>query len=224
VLQRAQAARVYERYLKQYPDPFERTVLARYRMAEIARSDGNAARHLALMKEVFQTEQAGGKARTERTRTMGALAALELAQPTFEAYRKIALVEPLAKQLKAKKAKMEEVLKAYAVAADYGVAEATTAATFHTAALYQDFGKALMTSQRPKKLSKLELEQYNVMLEEQAFPFEEKAIELHETNARHAAEGLYDKWVQGSFKALAELRPVRYGKNERSEGAVDAIR
>jgi len=29
--------------------------------------------------------------------------------------------------------------------------------------------------------------------------------------------------VQKSFKALAELRPVRYGKNER-EGAIDAIR
>ena len=79
---------------------------------------------------------------------------------------------------------MEEALKAYAVAADYGVADVTTAATYHIAALYQDFGKALMTSQRPKKLSKVELEQYNVMLEEQAFPFEEKATELHEVNAQ----------------------------------------
>ena len=47
---------------------------------------------------------------------------------------------------------MEEALKAYAVAADYGVADVTTAATFQIASLYQDFGKALMTSQRPKKL------------------------------------------------------------------------
>ena len=75
------------------------------------------------------------------------------------------------------------------VAADYGVAEVTTAATFHTAALYQDFGKAMLASQRPKKLSKAELEQYNVMLEEQAFPFEEKATELHEVNATRAADG-----------------------------------
>jgi hypothetical protein len=119
---------------------------------------------------------------------------------------------------------MEEVLKAYAVAADYGVADVTTAATFHIASLYQDFGKSLMGSQRPKKLSKLELEQYDVLLEEQAFPFEEKAIELHEVNARRAAAGLYDPWVQRSFQALGQLRPVRYGKNERSEGVIDAIR
>ena len=62
------------------------------------------------------------------------------------------------------------------------------------------------------------------MLEEQAYPFEEKAMELHEANARRAAAGIYDAWVQRSFVALRELRPVRYGKNERSEGAIDAIR
>ena len=63
-----------------------------------------------------------------------------------------------------------------------------------------------------------------MLLEEQAFPFEEKATELHEVNARRAAGGVYDKWVQSSFDALKELRPVRYGKVERSEGVVDAIR
>ena len=58
----------------------------------------------------------------------------------------------------------------------------------------------MLGSQRPKKLSKAELEQYNVMLEEQAFPFEEKATELHEVNARRAAAGIYDKWVQEQLR------------------------
>ena len=194
------------------------------RLARIAREDGNAAGELAWQKEIFQAEQAGGAARTDRTRFLGATAALALAEPVADAYRKVALVEPLQRQLKLKKAKMEETLKAYAVAADYGVAEVTTAATFRIAVVYREFGKALMASERPKKISKLELEQYNVLLEEQAYPFEEKAAELHEVNARRAAHGIYDKWVQSSFDALRELRPVRYGKNERSEGVVDAIR
>jgi len=136
----------------------------------------------------------------------------------------VQLVEPLQRQLKLKKAKMEDALKAYAVAADYGVADVSTAATYRIATVYRDFGKALMASERPKKLSKVELEQYNVLLEEQAFPFEEKAAELHEVNARRAAQGVYDQWVKSSFEALRELRPVRYGKNERVEGVVDAIR
>jgi hypothetical protein len=43
-------------------------------------------------------------------------------------------------------------------------------------------------------------------------------------NARRTTTGIYDKWVKESFAALAQLRPVRYGKAERSEGVVDAIR
>ncbi len=81
-----------------------------------------------------------------------------------------------------------------------------------------------MTSQRPKGLKKDELEQYNVLLEEQAFPFEEKAIELHEINAKRTADGIYDSSVRGSFAALGQLRPARYGKVERSGRTVDAIR
>ncbi|MBC7957811.1 MAG: tetratricopeptide repeat protein [Cytophagales bacterium] len=221
---RALAAKTYERYLKQYPDPLETNLEARYRLAQIAKKDGNAAREATLMKEIFVADQNGGGARTNRTRYLGAMGALVMAEPTFEAYRKVALVEPLAKNLKLKKAKMDDVLKAYGVAANYGVADVTTAATFHIAALYQDFGKALMSSQRPKKLSKLELEQYNLMLEEQADPFAEKATEIHEVNAKRTTDGIYDQWVKRSFDALKELRPLRYGKSERAEVIVDAIR
>ncbi len=221
---RPAATKAYERYLQQNPQPLEPAVEARYRLAKIAKDDGNPTREFALMKDIFNADQNGGGARTERTRYLGATAALALAEPVAESYRKIALVEPLKKQLALKKAKMEETLKAYAVAADYGVADVSTAATYRTATVYRDFGKALMASERPKKLSKIELEQYNVLLEEQAFPFEEKAAELHEVNTRRAASGIYDKWVKSSFDALRELRPVRYGKNERAEGAIDAVR
>ena len=221
---RAAAEKVYDRYVKQYPDPFELAIEGRYRLAQLAHADGNAAAEATWMRAIFVADQNGGAARTDRTRTLGAMAALVMAEPAYDAYQKVALVEPLAKQLKLKKAKMDDVLKAYAVATDYGVAEVTTAATYHVAALYQDFGKALMNSQRPKKLSKLELEQYNVLLEEQADPYDQKAIDLYTINAHRATEGLYDEWVQKSFQALRTLEPVRYGKSEHTEAAVDAIR
>jgi tetratricopeptide (TPR) repeat protein len=221
---RAQASAAYERYVKQNPEPLEAAEEARFRLTRIAKQDGNAARELAWMKEIFQADQAGGSGRTDRTRYLGAQAALVLAAPVAEAYRKVALVEPLKTQLKAKKAKMEEALKAYGTAADYGVADVATEATYRIAEIYHDFGRALLASERPKGLSKDELEQYDVMLEEQAYPFEEKAIELHEVNARHSGDGIYDEWVRKSYAALGELRPVRYAKTERSEVAIDAIR
>jgi TolA-binding protein len=221
---RAGAIRGYERYVAAWPSPLEPAVEARWRLAKLTKADGQAARSLAWIKLVRESDLKGGSARTERTRTLSALAALQLTEPQLEAYRKVALVEPLARNLKLKKARMEDVLKAYAVAAQDGAAEAVTAATFRSASLYADFGKALLASQRPKGLKKLELEQYNVMLEEQAFPFEEKSIELHEANAKRTAQGLWDEWVRKSFAALAQIKPVRYGKLERSEEAIDAIR
>jgi TolA-binding protein len=221
---RVPAARAYERYVKQYPEPLEPALEARYRLARVAREDGNAPRELALMKEVQRADLTAGGARTDRTRYLGGMATLALAQPLADDYRKVALVEPLKRQLKLKKDKMELALKAYSTAADYGIAEVSTAATFQTAELYRDFGTALMNSQRPKGLKKDELEQYNVMLEEQAFPFEEKAIEVHEINAKRTANGIYDRSVRDSITALGKLRPARYDKIERAGRTIDAIR
>jgi outer membrane protein assembly factor BamD (BamD/ComL family) len=220
----AAAVRAFERYLKLYPQPALPALEARYRLALLARNSGDGRRELALMKQVQQADLAAGSARSDRSRYLGAMATLALAGPVREAFSKVALVEPLQRQLKLKKARLDEVLKAYTRVADYGVAEAATAATYQTAELYAEFGRALLASQRPKGLKKQELEQYNVLLEEQAFPFEEKAIELHEANARRAAAGVYDSWVRSSYVALAKLRPVRFGKNELTEGVIDAIR
>ena len=225
---RDNAARVYTQYVAKYPEPFERNLEARWRLVQglkaAPQSPATAAREAALLREIRDADLRAGAGRTDRTRTIGGLAALALTQPLLEDYRKVALVEPLARQLKLKKSKMDAALQAYAQASGSAAPEVVTAATFHTAALYQDFGKAMLASQRPKGLSKVALEQYNVLLEEQAFPFEEKATELHETNARRTTAGLYDEWVKKSFAALRELRPVRYGKNERGEGAIDVVR
>jgi hypothetical protein len=119
---------------------------------------------------------------------------------------------------------MEAALKGYEQAADYQVAEVTTAATYESAELYRQLAKDLLSSERPSNLKKDELEQYNVLLEEQAFPFEEKAIKLHEVNIARAKEGDYDEWVQKSYAALAQLNPGRYGKVELGEQLVESIR
>jgi outer membrane protein assembly factor BamD (BamD/ComL family) len=175
---RTQAIKAYERYIAQNPQPLEAALEARWRLAGIAREEHNSGRTLALMRDIFQADQGGGSARTDRTRYLGAMAALALAEPVAEAYRKVALTEPLQRQLKLKRARMEDALKAYTVATDYGVADVTAEASHHIAAVYRDFGKALMASERPKKLNKLEREQYTAQLEEQARPFWDKAAEM----------------------------------------------
>src|SRR6187549_1972318 len=112
---------------------------------------------------------------------------------------------------------MKAALAQYNKAADYGVAEVTTAANYEIAELYHTLSKDLLSSERPKELSKDEVEQYDILLEEQAFPFEEESIGLHEVNAARTADGIYDEWVQKSLAALAELMPARYAKTEIGE-------
>ncbi len=97
------------------------------------------------------------------------------------------------------------------------MAQVTTASAFAMADLYRDLGKSLLESDRPPNLDAEELEQYDVLLEEQAFPFEEKAIGIHERNARLAAQGVYDEWVQKSYAELAQLKPGRYARAEVAE-------
>src|SRR3970282_2955579 len=99
-------------------------------------------------------------------------------EPLEKSYQQVRLVEPLKKNLKLKKGRMQVLLDAYGRVVDYGVAEVATAAAYHTAELYSDFGRALIKSQRPKGLSRDELEQYSVLLEEPAYPFEETAMEV----------------------------------------------
>ncbi len=214
----------YERYVKQHPGPLEPAIEARYRLATLSKKSGQSARHLAWTREIVEADRNGGSGRTDRTRYLGATGALLLIEPQEELYRQARLVEPLKKNLKLKKERMQTLLEAYGRVADYGVADVTTAAAYRTAELYNDFGRALIGSQRPKGLSADELEQYNVLLEEQAYPFEEKAIEVHEINTRRTSKGIYDQSVKNSFTALSKLRPVRYAKAEKGEGLVRVLR
>lgn len=165
-----------------------------------------------------------GSARSERSRYLAARAALALADAERESFQKLTLKPPLDASLRAKKSQMEKALAAYGRAADYAVAEVTTAATFHLGELYFELSRALIDSPRPRGLSSEEKTQYLVLLEEQAFPFEEKAIEIHETNIKRAAGGVYDSWVQRSLDALARLAPGRYAKTERGDDLVQALR
>jgi len=118
---------------------------------------------------------------------------------------------------------MKASIAAYTNAANYGIESVTTASTYRIAEIYNGFGRDLLESERPKGLSEEELEQYEILLEDQAYPFEEKAIEAHEVNARRAFDGTYDEWVKKSFGALGKLSPFRYNKPETSEELIHVI-
>lgn len=220
----AQATALYERYVQRYPRPLAPAIEARARLVAIAEQDQAATRARDWRRALIDAEGAGGTERTDRTRSLAAAAALALARLEYDAYREVRLVEPLKQSLRNKKERMQDALAAYDRAARYGVADVATAATYHMAEIYRDLAKALLESQRPRNLAGAALEQYDVLLEEEAYPFEEQSIALHETNARRARDGLYDEWVRKSFAALSVLNPARYARTEKNEMVLDDIR
>ena len=112
---------------------------------------------------------------------------------------------------------MQRTLDAYKRCNGYGVEQFITLCTFRLGEVYRQLATDLLQSQRPAGLDELALEQYDLLLEEQAYPFEETAIELHESNALRAREGLYDHWVAQSFAVLGELLPARYARYENTQ-------
>ena len=219
----AKSRAMLEAFVKHFPQPLNPAMEARNKLSVIAGKSGDLSGRDYWLREIIAADRAAGASRTDRSRALAAKATLTLAAPAREEFVRIKLVAPLKKSLAEKRKAMEAALKAYTQAADYQVAEVTTAATYESAELYRQLAKDLLSSERPKNLSKDELEQYDVLLEEQAFPFEEKAIKLHEVNTARTKDGTYDEWVQKSFAALAQLNPGRYGKVEIGEQLVESI-
>ena len=212
----AAAARTYERYVAQYRNDAGLVMEAQQKLADHARARGAANDRTRWLQQVVAVDRGAGAARTARTRTLAATAALELAAPARDAYQRVNLTIPLKKSLAAKRAALEKALKAYEAAGAYGMAEVATAATFETGELYRGLAQALLASERPRKLDADALEQYNLLLEDQADPFNEKAIAVLEVNVARLAEGYYDPAVQKTLDVLAKLKAGRYGKTEDS--------
>lgn len=210
------AKRILTSYIKSYPKPLEQAVEARQFLANFNKKS-NYKRYYYWLREIIKADNSGGKRRTQRTHFLAATAYMKLTLPLFKSYKAARLTIPLKRSLKKKKRLMQKVVKSYDNVMKYRVAEITTAATYYIAEIYNDFADSLLQSQRPKKLNADELDQYNVLLEEQAFPFEEKAIDIHTANAERVKDNIYDKWVKLSISALSKLNPIRYAKTELRE-------
>jgi cellulose synthase operon protein C len=217
------ATTMLEKFVAEYPTPLAEAMEARQRLADQAGKARDFERQRRWFREIVKTDQQAGPERSDRTKFLAAKAQLALAEPARDQFRSIRLVAPLKKSLAAKRKALEGAMDGYKSAAQYQVAEVTTAATYEMAELYRTLGKDVMASERPKGLAQDELEQYDSLLEEQAFPFEEQAIQLHEVNAARAKEGVYDDSVKQSFRALAELKPGRFGKTELTQDVVTTL-
>ena len=221
--QPARAMAAYESYVSRFPSPLPEAIEARLKLAEHAGKAGDYLGRRKWLEGIVAADRDAGGERSERGRYLAAVATLELTEASRDAFQSIPLVAPLKESLASKKSAMERALAGYQQATAYSVGEVTTAATYEMGELYRRLAADLMKSERPANLDADSLEQYDLLLEEQAFPFEEKAAEIHELNARHVVDGLYDDWVRKSYAVLAEIQPARFGKQAEPEPFVAVL-
>ncbi|HEY7773003.1 MAG TPA: tetratricopeptide repeat protein, partial [Marinagarivorans sp.] len=208
------AKRTYGDYIQRYPEPFDLALEARVQLLEMAKAQGAVGDQERWLKELITVDAKAGANRSARSTYLAAQSASYFAAKDLAAFESIRLRAPIKKTLTAKRKAMDETLKSYKTVIDYGVAEFATEANHRIGEVYANLYQALLDSERPAGLDELTMEQYEIMLEEQAYPFKGKAVEMLVINAERSWEGFYDKWVKQSFDALEILLPARYGKKE----------
>jgi TolA-binding protein len=217
------AMQAYQTYLAAYPQPIDQTLTARQRLADLAHAQHDDAAYERWLRAVVNTDEEAGSQRSNRTRALAARALLEIGRMQARTADAIPLTLPITKSVPAKKAATEIAIATLNRAADYGFTDVATAATYELGTLYQHFSQALLKSERPRNLKGEEADQYELLLEEQAEPFDEKAIKTFEINIQRIRSNVYDEWVSKSLAALAVLAPAKYGKQELKDTSYDRL-
>ncbi|MCF6193339.1 MAG: tetratricopeptide repeat protein [Kangiellaceae bacterium] len=213
------AIAAFKHYVWTYPEPYLLAQEGRNKLVELYKQTGEKDKIIFWRQKLIQSyaNAESNSKNNARTRFLAAESKYILSKPLFEAYKRIKLRLPLAKSLKKKKKAMNKALKAYEAVANYQVAKFTSESTHKIGQIYQILSNDLMSSQRPKGLKEDELEEYSFLLEDQALPFEDKAINLFEINAARTAYNIYNQGVKASIESLAKLKPAQYNKQEKME-------
>jgi tetratricopeptide (TPR) repeat protein len=217
------ALNAYGRYVSEFPRPVEAALEVHFKMSEIHKGAHTDSLYQKELAEIVRIDGAAGPERTGRTRTLAARSALVLAERLYQDFVAVKLRQPFEVSLKQKQQGMDVTIKAMGGLVDYEIADVTAAATFYMAETYFDFSRSLKESERPADVKGADVQKFEADLDEAAFPFEEKAIKVHEKNMELLHAGVLNAWTEKSLSRLTEMMPGRYAKSEMSSGFIGAI-
>lgn len=218
------AIKYFKHWAHAYEEPFDNRMEARYHLSYLYKKNKDMIRHLYWLRRIIDGDAKGGVNRTDRSRWLAAQANAEYGDYWAWEFNRIKLRTPLEKWIPAKNEKLKNALERYERAAKYGIQALASRAFYSIGELYAKFAHELMNSPHPKGLTAVEEEQYELVLEKQAIPFEELAIKIHKSNIELAWEGSYNEWIARSYSAMAKLSPIRFDKQELHVSYGDGIK
>ena len=211
----------YTRYAQSYPRPIDTLLEAQFKLSQLYAKNHAIEKQLFWLNAMKQSHHPSAAEATARMRYLVAYGNYKIARIYHQRADKIRLSQPLTQSIKAKKNALDIAMRAYNDTLEMGETRFVSAASYQRAELYRQFAQDLLDSERPGNLNTEALEQYQLLLEEQALPIEDKAIALYQQSTNLVTQHVYDRWVKKSYARLRTLLPARYAKDEKLENDID---
>jgi TolA-binding protein len=197
-------------FIDRYPNQFDLVIEAHNSHVNYYTAQKNTDSKADWQKKLVNYENSNSKLRTARSSSLAANASFEMTYSDLEIFESIGLTLPLKKSLGKKKTALKKIVSQLEALTVYQDSVIMSAATYQIASVYRTLARDILKSERPSSLNELQLEQYNILLEEQAYPFEEQAMDIYKINVEKVAQGHYDKWIERTFDVLAIMNPTEF--------------
>ncbi|MBE0618928.1 MAG: tetratricopeptide repeat protein, partial [Proteobacteria bacterium] len=182
---------------------------ALFRQGELLRTLGRLEEAAERYRQTWESEGEGDAP------SYRAQAALALGRLALDRFRAVTLRGDLAAALGEKESFLGEALAQLARAASLPYADTLTESLYRAGEAFEHLKAALLASERPPDLTEEEREEYEFLLEEKAFPLEERAVSYYRNGVAAARDaGVHTPWVDRMFERLEALVPWAYQRNE----------
>ena len=210
------SVKAYKTYIKKYPQPSSLYVEAMNKLTELYSDLNKNKKRNFWLNKIIQYVGNNNNA-SERMKYLASKATIIKARDYYAGFKRVKLTVPLKVSLSKKKKVLKNTVSSLQKVNQYKMYDHVSESIYWIAETYYDFSKSLLSSERPDNLSDLELEQYDVLLEDQAIPFEDQAIRYYLQNMQALKQGRYGKWVAKSLSRLSTIYPSKYRRSELVE-------
>lgn len=188
---------------------------ARYRLGCIELQAGRKRDGIEMLESVLELRGKADDQVIAKTR-------LILARERQDAYLETKLTQPFEKTLKKKTKLLNNLLEEYSGVGKSGVPELLPEIYFQMGHILENFRDSLLDAEKPKDLTEEELKEYNFLLEEKAYPYEEQAVKAYGQGLEIGREQMIkNEWVKKSLERLIYLRPALYKREPVNKGVED---
>ncbi|MEO0443157.1 MAG: tetratricopeptide repeat protein, partial [Pseudomonadota bacterium] len=220
----ALAADNFTAYAERYKQPFDRYMEALYGAAINHERLGEAVERNKWLVQIIQADARAGDKASSRSRWLAAWSNATFGDFYAQRFNATTLSLPIVKSIPQKNTWLQQSVEYYQLAADYGILEFVTMSSYKIGVLYRQFASDLRNSPVPQNLSADNQLTYAAILEEQAAPFDQLAIDVHQLNLERAWAGQFNRWINKSFAQMRILIPERFKKDERIVSYGDGLR